>query len=96
MEMYVALFLFISSLILIFSQKSHFLSVLLILELMTLSVFIMCVFSVGIGGGLSSVSFCLVFLVLGVYEAANGLGLLVSRTRSSGLDSLKSLFSLNF
>lgn len=89
-------FMFFCSLYLIFSQKFHYLRVLLVIELITLSLFILCCFLFGSGVGVSSVSFCLVFIVFGVYEAANGLGLLVGRRRSNGLDRLKALFSLGF
>ena len=94
--LYVSLFLFISSVGLVFSQKDHFLSVLLVLELITLSLFIMVLVVVGIGTGVSRVRLGLVFLVFGVYEAANGLGLLVRRRRSSGVDQLRGLFCLNY
>nr|AQZ26102.1 NADH dehydrogenase subunit 4L [Semelidae sp. STW-2017] len=96
MGLYLCFFLFFSSIALIFSQKFHFLSVLLIMELMTLSLFILSSFIFGTSLGVSCISFCLVFIVFGVYEAANGLGVLVSRTRSNGLDSLSTLFSLGF
>nr|YP_006576436.1 NADH dehydrogenase subunit 4L [Solecurtus divaricatus]AEV94330.1 NADH dehydrogenase subunit 4L [Solecurtus divaricatus] len=92
----VSFLLFFMSLILIFVQGVHFLSVLLVMELMTLSLFFMCVSFMGAGGSFSASSFALVFLVFGVYEAANGLGLLVSRTRSTGVDRLSSLFVLSF
>nr|YP_009642912.1 NADH dehydrogenase subunit 4L [Sanguinolaria ovalis]QCQ20476.1 NADH dehydrogenase subunit 4L [Sanguinolaria ovalis] len=93
---YVSMFMFMLSIILIFSQKFHFLSVLLVLEIMTLSLFAMSVSLLGMGSGMTGSSFALVFLVFGVYEAANGLGLLVSRTRSSGMDQLSGLFTLVF
>nr|YP_006576376.1 NADH dehydrogenase subunit 4L [Iridona iridescens]AEV94270.1 NADH dehydrogenase subunit 4L [Iridona iridescens] len=95
MLVYVSFFLFFSSLLLVFIQSSHFLSVLLVLEMMTLSLFMMVLSFVGMGSMIMGVGFGLVFLVFGVYEAANGLGLLVSRTRSSGMDQLSGLFSLN-
>nr|YP_006576412.1 NADH dehydrogenase subunit 4L [Semele scabra]AEV94306.1 NADH dehydrogenase subunit 4L [Semele scabra] len=96
MACYLCLVLFLMCLCLIFFQEKHFLSVLLVFELVTLSVFIfiLCVMSFSGGGG--EVTFGLVFLVFGVYEAANGLGLLVSRTRGSGVDKLGALFSLSF
>nr|YP_009740336.1 NADH dehydrogenase subunit 4L [Macoma balthica]AJC10805.1 NADH deshydrogenase subunit 4L [Macoma balthica]AJC10818.1 NADH deshydrogenase subunit 4L [Macoma balthica]AJC10831.1 NADH deshydrogenase subunit 4L [Macoma balthica]AJC10844.1 NADH deshydrogenase subunit 4L [Macoma balthica]AJC10857.1 NADH deshydrogenase subunit 4L [Macoma balthica] len=96
MVLYLSIFLFFLSLVLVFMQKSHFLSVLLVLELMTLSLFMMVVCIMGVGSGLTSVSFGLIFLVFGVYEAANGLGLLVSRSRASGVDQISSLFMLSF
>lgn len=69
---------------------------LLVIELITLRLFILGCFLFGSGTGISSISFCLVFIVFGVYEAANGLALLVGRSRSRGLDRLKALFSLGF
>nr|YP_009642900.1 NADH dehydrogenase subunit 4L [Gari elongata]QCQ20464.1 NADH dehydrogenase subunit 4L [Gari elongata] len=93
---YVSLFLFVISILMIFIQKFHFLSVLLVLEIMTLSLFGMSLCLLGMGMGMTGSSFALVYLVFGVYEAANGLGLLVSRTRSSGMDQLSGLFSLSF
>nr|YP_009642887.1 NADH dehydrogenase subunit 4L [Hiatula acuta]QCQ20451.1 NADH dehydrogenase subunit 4L [Hiatula acuta] len=93
---YISMFMFMLSIILIFSQKFHFLSVLLILEIMTLSLFTMSISFFGMGSGVTGSGFALVFLVFGVYEAANGLGLLVSRTRSSGMDQLTGLFVLMF
>jgi len=92
---YISLFLFLSALLLIFSQGTHFLRVLLVLEIITLSLFVITLSIVGIGGMVSTVGFGLIFLVFGVYEAANGLGLLVSRTRSRGIDQLSGLFTLN-
>ena len=96
MLLYVSFFLFVLALLLVMFQKSHFLRVLLVLELMTLALFIIISNLVGMGLANISSGFCLVFLVFGVYEAANGLGLLVSRTRSSGLDQLSGLFRLFF
>nr|YP_010447205.1 NADH dehydrogenase subunit 4L [Donax dysoni]UTM92213.1 NADH dehydrogenase subunit 4L [Donax dysoni] len=93
---YLGVFLFIMSVLLIFFQRSHFLGVLLVMELMTLALFFMSIFLLGSGMGYSGISFGLVFMTVGVYEAANGLGLLVSRTRSSGMDELSGLFSLSF
>nr|YP_009642875.1 NADH dehydrogenase subunit 4L [Hiatula chinensis]QCQ20439.1 NADH dehydrogenase subunit 4L [Hiatula chinensis] len=93
---YVSMFMFVLSIFLIFLQKFHFLSVLLVLEIMTLSLFAMSVCLLGMGSGMTGSGFALVFLVFGVYEAANGLGLLVSRTRSSGMDQLSGLFVLMF
>ena len=92
---YISLFLFFLSLVLIFIQRRHFLRVLLILEIITLSLFMLVVRTAGMGSIIVGVGFGLVFLVFGVYEAANGLGLLVSRTRSSGMDQLRGLFRLN-
>lgn len=94
--LYLSLFLFFLSLVLVFMQKSHFLRVLLVLELITLSLFMITVCVMGAGEGLTSISFGLIFLVFGVYEAANGLGLLVSRRRASGVDQLRGLFMLRF
>ena len=96
MLLYVSIFLFFRSLGLIFLQKTHFLSVLLILEIITLRLFIIIVVTIGTGNRISNVRFRLVFLVFGVYEAANGLGLLVRRTRSTGVDQLRGLFRLRF
>lgn len=96
MIIYVALFIFFASIMLIFFQRSHFLSVLLIMEVITLRLFFIALLLFGIGGSLRGSRFGLVFLVFGVYEAANGLGLLVSRTRSSGIDQLRGLFALGF
>lgn len=96
MVLYLSLFLFFLSLVLVFTQKSHFLRVLLVLELITLSLFMIVVCIIGVGRGLTSVRFGLIFLVFGVYEAANGLGLLVSRRRASGVDQIRSLFILRF
>ena len=69
---------------------------LLVLELMTLSLFIIVLSVVGLGVGITRVGFGVVFLVFGVYEAANGLGLLVRRRRSRGVDQLGGLFRLSF
>jgi NADH:ubiquinone oxidoreductase subunit K len=96
MLVYISIFLFFSALFLIFSQSSHFLRVLLVLEIITLGLFVLSMCITGVGMGASIVRFGLVFLVFGVYEAANGLGLLVRRTRSRGIDQLTRLFSINF
>lgn len=96
MVLYLSFFLFFLSLVLVFMQKRHFLRVLLVLELITLSLFIIIVCVMGVGDGLTRVSFGLIFLVFGVYEAANGLGLLVSRRRARGVDQLRGLFILRF
>jgi hypothetical protein len=77
-------------------EGAHFLRVLLVLELITLRLFFVGCLCIGIGSRLGGVSFGLVFLTFGVYEAANGLGLLVSRTRSSGVDQIRGLFRLSF
>ena len=50
----------------------------------------------GVAGSFSSAGFGVFFLVFGVYEAANGLGLLVSRTRSRGVDQLRALFVMGY
>lgn len=92
----VAFFLFIISILLIFIQKAHFLRVLLVIELITLSLFFISLRVMGRGTRFCGCRFALVFLVFGVYEAANGLGLLVSRTRSRGIDQLRGLFALRF
>nr|YP_009431964.1 NADH dehydrogenase subunit 4L [Donax variegatus]ATA66413.1 NADH dehydrogenase subunit 4L [Donax variegatus] len=91
-----SVYLFLFAVVMAVVEGSHFLSVLLVLELMTLSLFFVSCLSLGMGSSLCSISFSLLFLTFGVYEAANGLGLLVSRTRSSGADNLSSLFSLSF
>ena len=70
--------------------------VLLVLELITLRLFIIVLSVFRFGGSVGVLGFRLVFLVFGVYEAANGLGLLVSRRRSAGVDQLGSLFRLRF
>ena len=88
--------LFTISIIIIFMQGTHFLRVLLVIELITLSLFFLRVSLLGSGLGMRGVSFGLVFLTFGVYEAANGLGLLVRRTRARGIDQLRRLFSLRF
>ncbi len=80
----------------VFSQRNHFLRVLLVLELITLSLFIIILVLIGMGRGVSRVRFRLIFLVFGVYEAANGLGLLVRRRRSRGVDQLRGLFRLAY
>nr|YP_009431951.1 NADH dehydrogenase subunit 4L [Donax trunculus]ATA66400.1 NADH dehydrogenase subunit 4L [Donax trunculus] len=91
-----SLYLFIIASLMAVVESMHFLSVLLVLELMTLSLFMMSCLCVGMGVSFSNVSFGLLFLTFGVYEAANGLGLLVSRTRASGVDQMSGLFSLSF
>lgn len=69
---------------------------LLVIEVMTLRLFLLII-SFVVGRGRSSrVGFGVVFLVFGVYEAANGLGLLVGRTRSRGIDQLSVLFRLRY
>ena len=77
-------------------ESAHFLSVLLVLELITLRLFFIRCLILGMGGRICGVSFGLVFLTFGVYEAANGLGLLVRRTRASGIDQMSTLFRLSF
>ena len=93
---FVFLFVFFISILLVFVQKKHFLSVLLILELITLSLFAIVLLCVGTDLSRCGAGFSVIFLVFGVYEASNGLGLLVSRTRSSGIDQLGSLFTLRY
>jgi NADH:ubiquinone oxidoreductase subunit K len=92
----IGIFLFSISVVIVFIQQTHFLSVLLVIELITLRLFFIRVSCLGGGFGMSGISFGLIFLTFGVYEAANGLGLLVSRTRSSGMDQLSRLFRLRF
>lgn len=96
MRVLVGCFLFIISVGIVFLQGTHFLSVLLVMELITLRLFFLRVSCLGLGIGIRGVSFGLVFLTFGVYEAANGLGLLVRRTRARGIDQLRRLFRLRF
>ena len=96
MLVYVSVFLLLTSVCLVLSERKHFLSVLLAIELLTLSIYFLVCRLIGVGVGLSRVNFGLVFLVFGVYEAANGLGLLVGRARARGVDQLRSLFTLMF
>nr|YP_009431977.1 NADH dehydrogenase subunit 4L [Donax vittatus]ATA66426.1 NADH dehydrogenase subunit 4L [Donax vittatus] len=91
-----SIYLFFMATLMAVLESAHFLSVLLVLELMTLSLFFISCLMLGMGGSACGVSFGLVFLTFGVYEAANGLGLLVSRTRASGIDQMSTLFSLSF
>lgn len=68
----------------LFFQRKHLLSVLLLLEVLNLGLFIVLV---GVGQGLGFPSyFCLVFLTVGVCEAAVGLSLLVVVVRNWGND----------
>ena len=91
-----SLFLFFMAVCLIFSERKHFLSVLLAIELLSLSIYFLACSLVMSGVSTSGVNFGLVFLVFRVYEAANGLGLLVGRARGRGVDQLTGLFSLRF
>nr|QID02683.1 NADH dehydrogenase subunit 4L [Macoma balthica] len=88
-------FLMALSFFCMFSQKDHFLMVMLALEQGVLSAYGVTMGLAGLGLNSSMVGLSVLFLIVGVCEAAVGLGLLVSRCRVSGKDSLGSLFSLS-
>nr|YP_006576400.1 NADH dehydrogenase subunit 4L [Nuttallia olivacea]AEV94294.1 NADH dehydrogenase subunit 4L [Nuttallia olivacea] len=96
MYSYIALILMGVGVWLILDQKYHFLSVLLAMEILTLSVIFLCASFLGMGFNLSGINFSLLFMVHVVIEVASGLALLVSRTRATGTDKLSNIFSSRF
>jgi NADH:ubiquinone oxidoreductase subunit K len=78
----------------VFSQKSHFLMVILALEQMTLSCYGVVMLIAGLGLNRCIIRLRVLFLVIVVCEVRVGLGLLVRRCRSSGKDRLGRLFRL--
>ena len=78
----------------VFSQKFHFLVVLLGLELGLIRVYVFTIKVLGVGTYLNGGNISILILVFGICEACIGLGLLVSRCRVRGLDNIGGLFSL--
>lgn len=91
---FVWFFLIALSFFCMFSQKDHFLIVILALEQGVLRAYGVTMGLAGLGLNRSIVGLRVLFLIVGVCEAAVGLGLLVSRCRVRGKDSLGRLFSL--
>nr|YP_008758076.1 NADH dehydrogenase subunit 4L [Arctica islandica]AGC84102.1 NADH dehydrogenase subunit 4L [Arctica islandica]AGW53600.1 NADH dehydrogenase subunit 4L [Arctica islandica]AGW53612.1 NADH dehydrogenase subunit 4L [Arctica islandica]AHB12595.1 NADH dehydrogenase subunit 4L [Arctica islandica]AHB12597.1 NADH dehydrogenase subunit 4L [Arctica islandica] len=87
---------FIFSFFFVSFHEKHFLSLLLIFEVLTISVFIGSLFFIGLSMNLMGLYFCVVLLTLGVCEAVLGLSLLVSSVRFTGKKQVKSFSFLGF
>nr|YP_009406988.1 NADH dehydrogenase subunit 4L [Typhlatya monae]ASA39524.1 NADH dehydrogenase subunit 4L [Typhlatya monae] len=83
-----SLFMFVCGIVSFVGARKHFLSTLLSLEYIMLSIFwLMSVIMVNLGGDLY---FILFFLTLAACEGALGLALLVSMVRTHGSDNFSS------
>ena len=89
-------FLFVCSVIIIFSQKYYFLIILLSFELIVMSIFVGWSNYIWYSGVRVGVVFSIIFLTFRVCEARIGLSLLVASVRFLGQDYNKNAFVLNF
>ncbi|YP_009827049.1 NADH dehydrogenase subunit 4L (mitochondrion) [Mercenaria mercenaria] len=84
------------SLLQLFFQMKYFMNLLLTFELLTICVFLMCVYLGNVSFSLVSVYFCVLILCLGVSESVMGLAILVNCSRFSGKSTVKSFSFLGF
>nr|UJH93089.1 NADH dehydrogenase subunit 4L [Chamelea gallina]UJH93128.1 NADH dehydrogenase subunit 4L [Venus verrucosa]UJH93154.1 NADH dehydrogenase subunit 4L [Venus verrucosa]UJH93180.1 NADH dehydrogenase subunit 4L [Venus verrucosa]UJH93206.1 NADH dehydrogenase subunit 4L [Venus verrucosa] len=80
----------------LFFQMTYFMNLLLTFELMSLSVFLACLCFSSLSGSSVGIYFCVVILTLGVSESVMGLAVLVSCSRFSGKEKVKSFSFLGF
>nr|YP_009000605.1 NADH dehydrogenase subunit 4L [Lutraria rhynchaena]CDL72592.1 NADH dehydrogenase subunit 4L [Lutraria rhynchaena] len=90
MSMMIGFFIFVFGVIFLCGRFSHFLSVLLVFELLTFGAFCWSSTCFVFSFNLVGCYFCLVFLVLSVVEAVMGLSLLVSSSRGLSRVAVKS------
>nr|QOE56581.1 NADH dehydrogenase subunit 4L [Antigona lamellaris] len=84
------------SLLHLFFQMQYFMNLLLVFEVLSLCVFLMCLCLGNIYGSSVMIYFCMVILCLAVSESVMGLAVLVNCSRFSSSSSVKSFSFLGF
>nr|AYR05355.1 NADH dehydrogenase subunit 4L [Coleoptera sp. ACP-2013] len=89
---YISIYMFLGGLIVFSFQRKHFLILLLSLEFLVISIFLMM--SISFSFLLNEYFFLMLFLTMSVCEGTMGLSILILLIRSFGNDYIMSLFVL--